>query len=146
MIRKSSIIVITASLLLIAADIFLAAGKEQDIHPFVSDGSFCKKCHEKETFEHPDKSCTPYCLTCHSTIGSKHHPVDVRLKKVIDIELTDNQRIACRTCHNLKQKRYDATSWRAESLYEKVFRKETTYKTFFLQTRNTNGELCKKCH
>jgi ribosomal protein L37AE/L43A len=60
--------------------------------------------------------------------------------------LTKHKRLACITCHNLTHKRFDTESWRAQSLYESMFKKQKQYKTFYLEINNRKGKLCKQCH
>ncbi|MDY6968910.1 MAG: cytochrome c3 family protein [Spirochaetota bacterium] len=121
------------------------------IMPFVSSRSYCTKCH-KQTNLKKDKenrllTCDNLCLTCHKD-RNRHHRVGLIIKDIIPKEfyLTKNNKIACYTCHNLNIKRFDSLSWRAESLFESIFRIKSKYKTFYLSMRNNNGQLCKKCH
>jgi hypothetical protein len=118
--------------------------------PFVTTAKYCLECHSREEAllyrNRTVQSCSVYCSTCHKDLGA-HHETDLFLTgKVADgIELLNNK-IACFTCHNLKNKRQDSESWKAESLFEKLFQPKTIYPTYFLIERNNKGQLCKKCH
>ena len=63
-----------------------------------------------------------------------------------NFRLSENKKIACITCHDLNNKRYDKTSWKSESLYDRVFSKPTKYKTYYLVIKNNEGQLCITCH
>ncbi len=121
------------------------------IMPFINSKSDCIKCHEKKNIktkiEKTTKACDTLCFKCHSDTD-RHHTVGAKLyaDKGNNFVLTGKKRIACVTCHNLNEKRFASTSWRAESLFEKVFRNKSKYKTYYLVTNNSNGQLCKKCH
>jgi hypothetical protein len=125
------------------------------IMPFVKSASYCIKCHsDKKSARlllNPALSCDTYCMTCHRTkkeINDKHHAVKVRLnfKPKFAFRLSVNNRIMCITCHDLNGKRYDSISWKSESLYERLFKKKSRFKTFYLVMRNNEGKLCSMCH
>jgi hypothetical protein len=119
--------------------------------PFVSSKSFCLECHntsETKRLANPSKSCSTYCLTCHKDKKENHHKIGIRTKHSppLDLEYTERGRIACYTCHNLNNNRYDSESWKSQSIFESTFRKQSKYKTYYLVLKNNNGQLCDKCH
>ncbi len=126
-----------------------------EVMPFVESASYCVKCHSDRKsngyLKEPALSCDTYCMTCHGTmedIRDRHHVVNVRIsfKPKFSFRSSKKKRIMCITCHNLKEKRYDKVSWKAESLFEKVFKGRSRYKTYYLVMKNSNGKLCRKCH
>lgn len=116
------------------------------IMPFVSSKSACLKCHDRSEIDNPACACDEFCIKCHED-SEKHHSVGARIKDKIGLfKLTKKNKIACYTCHDLNVQRFDTVSWRSESLFEKVFRGKSRYKTYYLIMRNNNGQLCRKCH
>jgi hypothetical protein len=120
------------------------------IHPFLQSGTYCMDCHAKDNkIKITDTSpvCSQYCVTCHKSMEN-HHAINIKIKEQLPDEfvLTAKKRVACFTCHNIKSNRLDTSSWKAESLYEKVFKGEKKYKTYFLIKKNNEGQLCKTCH
>ena len=121
------------------------------IMPFITSKSSCVKCRQKNNLKSmindPAIACDASCLECHKNTD-KHHSVgmrpDNRLKA--NLRLTHDNKIACITCHDLNFNRFDDTSWRSESLFEKIFNSNERYKTYYLIINNSNGQLCKKCH
>jgi len=114
--------------------------------------SSCAPCHAADhaaRWEHRARPCTPYCLTCHRKAEmEQHHPVGTALKRKPAgvYPLTADLKTACFTCHDLSRPRYDSVRWKAASLYDRTFRREASYKTYFLSTRNDQGQLCLACH
>ena len=113
----------------------------------------CAPCHAADGGARWERSrsrpCTPYCLTCHKRAEmDQHHPVGsvLRRRPAGDYPLTAGSKTACFTCHDLSRPRYDRVRWKAASLYDRMFRHEDTYKTYFLSTRNDQGQLCLACH
>lgn len=112
----------------------------------------CASCHKdasKRWASSKTRPCTPYCATCHKEKEmSRHHPVGSKLPKSPEegMPLTAEMKLACFTCHNMSQKRYDKQRWKATSLFNRLFRPEERYKTYFLTHRNEQGELCLSCH
>lgn len=114
--------------------------------------SACASCHKDnasrwESSQH--RPCTPYCVNCHTkTEMSRHHHVGIELPRVPDevLKLTADMKLACFTCHDLSRPRYDSVRWKASSLYDRIFRSEKRYKTYFLSKRNDEGQLCLTCH
>ena len=147
---------ITISISIIALFVLSGFGTAIDnetrkIMPFVVTTSFCSECHTLLEVNHnlkdPTKSCDTYCMKCHKE-REEHHGVGVKIESEMPsgFQLTKKNRIACITCHDLRQDRYDSRSWRAESLFESVFSFSSQHKTYYLVMRNNNGQLCKKCH
>ncbi len=62
------------------------------------------------------------------------------------MHLTAEMKIACFTCHDMSQPRYDGVRWKATSLFDRLFRNESQYHTYFLVMRNSQGQLCLTCH
>ena len=115
--------------------------------------SACASCHVKDLAaqfpSHEDRPCSPYCLTCHFKENKdQHHSVGTPLrKKPSDARLlTEQDHTGCRTCHGLATPRYDQVRWKAESLFDRVFRSHERYKTYLLTYRNDRGQLCLACH
>lgn len=123
----------------------------EKVMPFVNSYTHCLSCHDKSEIstrlKNPAKSCDVYCLKCHKNMN-EHHPVGAAVKGSLPekIILSEKGKIACFSCHNLNIVRFDSVSWRAESLYESIFHSRGRYKTYFLVIKNSNGELCRKCH
>jgi hypothetical protein len=78
----------------------------------------------------------------------RHHTVGTELTEKPDevLKLTAEKKTACFTCHDLSRPRYDSVRWKAASLYDRLFRAQKRYKTFFLSERNDQGQLCLSCH
>jgi len=121
--------------------------------PFIVSSQGCMECHTKEeaiSFKNrTTESCSVFCASCHEqTLDLEaHHKVSQRMTTKIPrgIRLLNN-RVTCFTCHDLKSKRFDNSSWKAESLYESLFDSKEIYKTYFLIKKNNEGQLCKTCH
>lgn len=95
------------------------------------------------------RPCARYCQACHAPKAMEsHHPIDRKLPKVppSPLLLTADGMTGCSTCHDLGQPRFDRTRWRAESLFDRLFRRQARYKTYFLAVRNDRGQLCRTCH
>jgi len=125
--------------------------------------SACAKCHKadaekrwKSDYKHP---CTPYCTTCHKAAEMKrHHPVGTKLSRKPDREEEDDDhdddkmplagemKMGCGTCHEMSRPRHDSVRWKAASMFDRLFRAEKRYKTYFLSKRNDQGQLCLSCH
>ena len=113
----------------------------------------CAPCHPGDGAERyaasAQRPCTPYCLTCHlADEMARHHHVGNPLQRTPSavLPLTRDGRTACFTCHVLGRPRYDTTRWKAASLFDRMFRGEPRYKTYFLAIRNDQGQLCLSCH
>jgi hypothetical protein len=142
-------------LMVLVATLSLAGQEPADMpgHGALKDATACQTCHKEDGqgrwAMHRGRPCTPYCLTCHAKADmAQHHSVDVPLRKALPapLPLTKEQRMACFTCHDLSRAREDGIPWKAESLFDRLFRKQRRYKTFFLVQRNERGQLCRICH
>jgi hypothetical protein len=123
----------------------------EKIMPFVGDNSFCLECHSRQELEtqytDPAKACDNYCFKCHKE-SETHHPVGKEVTFDIpgEIVLREGGRLACISCHDLKNKRMDDKPWKSKSLFGRIFRRQTNYKTYYLIKNNSKGQLCKNCH
>lgn len=123
----------------------------EKIMPFVNDNSFCLECHSREELDtrytDPAKACDDYCNKCHKERES-HHPVGMEVTFDIpdNILLREGGRLACVSCHDLKNPRMDDKPWKAKSLFGRIFRRQVAYKTYYLIKNNSKGQLCKNCH
>ena len=117
-----------------------------------SPSAVCASCHDdaqKRYATNHHHPCTPYCIECHKkTEMDRHHSVGTQLPRDAHdaLILTSRKQIACTTCHDLSQSRYDKVRWKATSLYDRLFRNESRHKTYFLSMRNDHGQLCLTCH
>ena len=134
---------------------FLAAVTGEDPHaPGQAPGAAaCVSCHPADAAPRWNagrfRPCTPYCRTCHLPVEmDRHHKVDSLLQRPPSavLPLTTDKRTACFTCHDLAQPRFDGVRWKAASLVDRMFRKESRYRTYFLAQRNDQGQLCLACH
>lgn len=143
------IIFIAGGLLLFC--LYLAASDDADPHPFAGSSACFVECHKAQkiqvTVTDPYNACSYMCLECHKDMD-RHHAVNVRLKGKVsgELVLTSKKRLACITCHRPGNRRFDNISWKAESLYENIFSSKKKHKTYYLVTRNNDGQLCKMCH
>ncbi len=114
--------------------------------------SVCASCHEDNQARyasHQRRPCTPYCMSCHTKKEmDRHHTVGTPLPRNAHetLPLTSKQQVACTTCHDLSQTRYDKVRWKATSLFDRLMHNESRYKTYFLSMRNDKGQLCLTCH
>jgi hypothetical protein len=117
-----------------------------------SPATVCSSCHEdsqKRWAARQNQPCTAYCMSCHKKAEmERHHTIGSVLPDIPGevLRLTEDKKTACFTCHNLSQPRYDSVRWKAASLFDRLFRSESRYKTFFLAQRNEQGQLCQNCH
>ena len=108
----------------------------------------CEKCHTKgkaDSFKgRTARPCSNYCLTCHQG----HHKIDVWLKHKPrkELPLQKKKTMTCYTCHDINKKRFDHTSWKSESLFDRIFSRQESYHTYYLRINNSEGDLCKNCH
>jgi hypothetical protein len=139
------------SCFIITAYIFATAFDNESlkIHPFVQSASNCTQCHSKNDrkISDPATPCSELCFTCHYDMKN-HHAINVKVsgKTPEELRLTGKKRLSCNTCHRPDSARFDSSSWKAESLYEKAFGGKSQYKTYFLIKKNNDGQLCKTCH
>jgi hypothetical protein len=122
-------------------------------HSVQNPSLVCAGCHKDSSSRwesNRNRPCTPYCMGCHKkTEMDRHHPVGIELPPAppeVLLKLTSDNRTACFTCHDLSHPRYDNVRWKAASLFDRLFRPEKRYKTFFLSERNDEGQLCLSCH
>lgn len=122
-------------------------------HASLPRAEACVTCHAEDAPARVEargaRPCTPYCLTCHAKAEmDKHHAVGSALPRPPgpDLPLAAGNRTACFTCHELSRPRYDRERWKASSLYDRLFRREDRYPTYFLARRNERGQLCLACH
>jgi hypothetical protein len=114
--------------------------------------SVCAGCHNDSMGRWESnwsRPCTPYCMSCHKKNEmDRHHTVGSELPKAPDatLILTAENKTACFTCHDLSHPRYDSVRWKAASLFDRLFRPEKHYKTYFLSEQNDRGQLCLSCH
>jgi hypothetical protein len=112
----------------------------------------CVSCHQDGQQRWAAKQyqpCTPYCMTCHKKSEmDRHHTVGTLLSNLPDqaLPLTSEKKVACITCHDMSRTRHDSERWKATSLFDRLFHKESKYKTYFLVMRNDQGQLCLTCH
>jgi hypothetical protein len=112
----------------------------------------CRSCHPGDGARwesRRSRPCSKYCLSCHAPKEmEKHHPVGGKLPATPPpgLLLTGEGTTGCSTCHDLGKPRFDKVRWRSESLYDRLFRRQPRYRTYFLAVRNDRGQLCKACH
>ncbi|MBI4913882.1 MAG: hypothetical protein HY823_14200 [Acidobacteria bacterium] len=95
------------------------------------------------------RPCSPYCRSCHfKDQTGQHHPIGVNLRKPPGDSrlLVPAGRLECATCHDLGTPRRDRGRWKSESLFDRWFRRQKDYPTYFLALRNDRGQLCLACH
>jgi hypothetical protein len=137
-----------------AGAILLALDPETTkIMPFVDDPGQCRQCHVETDFgtvvKDPALACDALCLSCHKNVTvENHHAVGMKpgVMQAKNIELTRMGKIACITCHDLRRQRFDSSPWMAQSLFDKMFKKNNQYKTYYLIIQNDKGQLCRTCH
>jgi hypothetical protein len=111
----------------------------------------CVDCHpsgkDKAKLVDPARTCDANCLRCHKDMD-KHHPVgpEVEAKDKVLLPLLGTNKVACISCHDLKTSSSDTRSWKAQSLFARLFQGQQRYRTYYLRINNRNGELCKACH
>jgi hypothetical protein len=119
------------------------------IHPFIQSPASCAQCHLKNDKKiiDPGITCGELCFTCHKDMKD-HHAINIKMADKIpgELRLTEKKRLSCTTCHNPGNARFDSSSWKAQSLYERTFGGKSQYKTYFLIKKNNDGQLCKTCH
>lgn len=78
----------------------------------------------------------------------KHHTIGGKLERTPQppLRLDARSQLTCCTCHHLGRPRHDRIRWKAESLFDRVFRRQDRHKTYLLVVRNDRGQLCKACH
>ena len=111
----------------------------------------CLKCHDAalaaEIRGRLTSPCSEMCATCH-TFKERHHAVGVPIAGRVpaSLLLTKKATNACVTCHDVTRPRYERSAWTSRSLFERVARRSSENKTFYLVMRNDRGQLCRNCH
>ncbi len=114
--------------------------------------SVCTTCHkdgESRWQSNRHRPCTPYCTSCHSGEQlERHHLIGIKVNITPPegIRLTSDGRSACFTCHDISNKQYDTIRWKAASMFDRMFKSQERYKTYFLVKPNDHGQLCLSCH
>ena len=115
------------------------------------DIAACDLCHQVDAAiareAGVENACSQYCGTCHKDKGT-HHPIGMALPadKTDGLRLSLNHSVACISCHRINMDRFSDQSWKAESAFDHLFKKQAKYKTYFLAKRNNKGQLCMVCH
>ncbi len=142
-----------ALILMAGAFAFALDPETKAIMPFVDDLNYCRQCHTENDFngfvKDPARACDTYCLSCHKKVTqTNHHPVGIKMPDIrtADMAATKIGKIACITCHNLRERRFDSKPWMAQSLFDSMFKKQRQYKTYYLILQNDSGQLCRTCH
>jgi len=155
--RRRALVSALMTLLIVPVLALVLAQGEEDAHTTgclpAKGAAACAVCHPGDAAARFEASgsrpCKPYCQTCHTKAQmARHHNVGTALVRAPSavLPLTADHKTACVTCHLLSRPRYDTVRWKAASLYDKLFRGETRYKTYFLAIRNDQGQLCLSCH
>lgn len=113
----------------------------------------CVRCHTQDLAQvfpaRASRPCTAYCTTCHFKEDPKrHHPVGQEMRRTPQhpsLHLTGT-RLSCATCHDVARPRTDTRPWKAASFFDRAFRRQDRYATYYLVTPNERGQLCKACH
>lgn len=117
------------------------------------DALRCASCHTNnlaQVFpERATRPCTAYCTSCHFKEDPKrHHPVGQEMRRTPQhpsLQRTGT-RLSCATCHDVGRPRTDTRRWKAASFFDRAFRRQDRYTTYYLVTPNERGQLCKACH
>lgn len=139
--------------LLAAVLLFALAARGEDAPCLAAAPAACAACHKDDAAVRYGadrmQPCAGYCGTCHAPKEmGRHHSIGSRLErtKQVPLRLDGQGRTTCATCHQLGRPRYDARPWKAESLFDRLFRRQDRHKTYLLAVRNDRGQLCKACH
>lgn len=136
---------------LMTGNLTQADTKKTNPMKFDSSGENCEQCHSNDEIiafnDQFAQTCKQYCFSCHKNLDN-HHIIEKKMKGALPkgLHFKEQNRITCRTCHDISIKRFASTSWKSESLFENLFKDKKIHKTYYLTVKNTNGELCKKCH
>lgn len=112
----------------------------------------CAECHAagdaRRSAPLARGGCDAQCISCHAEDAKRMHPVGAAIPelRVAELHRSSTGRIACRTCHDLSRSASDSVPWRAQSLFDAVFRRQPRYPTYLLAMRNQRGQLCQSCH
>ncbi len=111
----------------------------------------CLACHaspkERSKLADLSRSCDSNCRRCHVDMD-QHHPTGASMegRDKIALPFLSGDRVACITCHDPDMRPTDTRSWKSQSLFSRLFRSQTVYKTYYLRINNADGSLCKACH
>lgn len=150
----SPVVMTALASLMLAASLFSFSDADREtlkIMPFMSDFALCLECHRRGEVEaaaaNAMNGCDRACLTCHGDMEPHHRTgMEVDFEVPRFIVLMGKKKLACVSCHDLTRSRYDSKSWRSESLFGKLFKSGSRFKTYYLVQNNSSGELCKVCH
>ncbi|HOO73042.1 MAG TPA: hypothetical protein PK926_14890 [Spirochaetota bacterium] len=142
-----TLIILGGALLVWAFD-----AETKKIMPFLENGRECHACHStdaEKVLANPAVTCDAFCISCHKNITSQnHHSTGIKAQDLDSrgFHLTRLGKIACVTCHDLHEDRFDSYPWIAQSLFDSMFKKQDHYKTYYLIVQNNKGQLCRTCH
>ena len=118
-------------------------------HDQLAKEAGCMTCHIKIPKKNATnslilkKGASNWCLTCHSIQEGTSHPIGVKISNKCNLPLESGKRMSCLTCHNPHVSEIASEAWISDSLSKS---KDGEFKTYLLNTPNTEGQLCKKCH
>lgn len=122
------------------------------IMPFVADRTTCLECHDEtemstRCMELPFP-CDNICLKCHKKEMKAHHSTGMAItfKTRGTLRLGTGNRLTCISCHDLTIPRYSRRAKKAQSLFQRMFKSKSKYKSYYLVMDNRKGQLCKICH
>lgn len=84
-----------------------------------------------------------WCLSCHSMEARTLHPTGIKANSNAGLPLEDGKMVSCLTCHSPHNPAIATEPWAPPIISQET---ENGYKTFLLNSKNTNGQLCSKCH
>lgn len=147
----------TAALLLALATITAPASarasdeaRSAGAHPSWTVDS-CLACHGKAEASaispRLTRPCQTLCVSCHQ-FRDGHHPVGVTILRAVPapLLLTTAGTNTCSTCHDTSRPQFDRSPWVSRSLFERIARRPSENRTYFLVMRNDKGQLCRICH
>ncbi|MBK9376675.1 MAG: hypothetical protein IPN03_23895 [Holophagales bacterium] len=93
------------------------------------------------------RPCRTLCASCHE-FRDGHHPVGVSIPRAVPepLLLTKAGTNTCVTCHDTTRPRADRAPWASTSLFERIARRPSEHRTYYLAMRNEKGQLCRNCH
>jgi len=122
------------------------------IMPFISDSSACLECHDQTemTARYLELAfpCDHICQKCHQAEMAAHHKTGMAItfKTRGSLRLGTGNRLICISCHDLTGPRFSPTPKKAQSLFQRMFKSQAKYKSYYLVVDNRNGQLCRMCH
>ena len=84
-----------------------------------------------------------WCVSCHAFEAKSIHPIAIDASSTCGLPLESGQKIGCLTCHSPHQEATASEPWITSSLQMTA---TESNQTFLLISKNTSGELCRKCH